>query len=319
MTGNQAARNVIDLGEYRRRTESLASRSRPEDQRDHDEYPGSADSSGELREFLIALRAGANAATYPVPAYDRRRGGDLGVAQWQVAGVLGLTSRSYRSLERSENGRTWSRQQVDQLADSFDLDWLQRAALYRLALGYNPVHHPDQAEKRAAADFVDALAYPAHVLDSVFVIEHRNSAHAAWLPELQERENWARWVLTSRAARRRLRNWHFGWARPLLAALHQTLSSPIGAQRDVLENLIDQACDVNPDVRVIWQARHTLEPPARNVRTIQTPFGPRRITEWSGGVHTASLPAITVYLPATRAGAPSATVQLGASALPAAA
>lgn len=295
MTVTQAT-DVIALGGYRSAHGAEATVSAPEPNAEGAALP-SADDREKLRAYLAKLRHTTDGAQFVMPTSGTRKAHQLGVAQWQVAELLGLATRNYRRLEYGL--QPWSAQRVEQIVRAFHLGEKERAALYRLALGRSPSPRYDPAHEQFAADFVDDLAHPAHVLDPVFVLVHRNSSHAGWFPELQERDNWAVYLLTNPAARRRFERWQ-GWAEQVVAELHRRLLGANAVERPVLEEIAEQGCRSSSHVSALWERRLTLTSPSPTVRTIRTPLGPRPVTEWSSAA-TAHRSVIAAYLPADRA------------------
>ena len=290
--------DVIALDGYRgaRTAKAAAGASKPDPE---DSAPPSAQDRETLRAYLAKLRVTTDGARFVIPASGERKVHQLGVAQWQVAALLGLATRNYRELERGP--RPWSAERIERIVRAFHLGEKERAALYRLALGRSPAPRFDPVHEQFAARLVDDLEHPAHVLDPDFVLVHRNSFHAEWFPEseIQEGGNWAVYLLISPAARRRFVRWQ-EWAEQIIADLHRRLLAADAAQRPVLEEIVDRCCRSSSRVEALWERRLNSTGASTTVRTIHTPLGPRSVTEWSSATSTHRS-VVTAYLPAGRA------------------
>lgn len=262
----------------------------------------SEDSKSKLRTYLVKLRRDTDGATFIVPAVGERRAHQLGVAQWQVALLLDLATRNYRELEAGR-GR-WNAERVELIVHAFNLGEKERSALYRLALGRSPGPRSDPAAERFAADFVDSLVHPAHVLDQEFVLVHRNESHAQWLSELEVGDNYALWMLTGKTARLRFPRW-MQWAESVVWELHRRHAGAGAAEREGLEVLVKRCCG-DGVVSALWERRHNLVNPAASVRAIRTPCGQRAVTEWTT---TSGTHRITAYLPVGQAATATPTTR----------
>lgn len=203
-----------------------------------------------------------------------------GLTQSEVAHLLGVSTKWYRSLELGKP-RTYSKQFLQAVRRVLKLNQEEWETVWRLTQG-RPA--PDTAPRPTTVDaippslrrFIDAQSWPAYLCNRRWDLLHYNSAALRDYPWILHGTNVMIWVLTYPEARTQLIDWERDWAIPMIAQLryHAELwKEDFGLQTLVSEVLAD------PVARALWDSPDLPVMPHPSATATRKLYLPRRGAE----------------------------------------
>ena len=260
----------------------------------------------ELGEFLRTRRERLTPAEVGLPQTRRRR--TPGLRREEVALISGVSTTWYTYLEQGRDIRV-SSQVLEALARVLHLDDTERAHLYLLAHGVQPVptSPPCELVDPSVSDLLHALdPHPAYVTGRSWNLLDHNTAAAALFDGITdlpaERNNLIWWMFIHPGAQRTLADWN-GEARRLLArfrggAARYPVDPSFGSLRDAL-------LAASPRFRDWWHD-HDVLPRTDGIKLFCQPHGAATHALRHVVLASATTPdqKIVVYLPVHTANTP---------------
>lgn len=236
--------------------------------------PQIGSSQAELSALMRAWRRRLTPADVPgFVQYPRRR--KRTVSQDDVARLAGSTSFWYGELERGKRGR-YSDDFLDRVAEALRLGDNEREALYRLAVGRQPVPRAGAAGTGLAGEMsrtmerlVATQRCPAYIIDSVFDMQACNAQAAAWFPSLPSARNLMRWAFTHPSAQQQLDRWQEDWAPSLLAQLRMAYARE--PDNEPLAQVVRDVIASNAQARWCWENEPRVADTGQGARGVLLP------------------------------------------------
>lgn len=233
--------------------------------------PLSHQRSADLARHLRQWRLDRDPADVPGP--HRRRRPRRHLTQADMADLVGVSERWYRTLESGKPVRV-SADLLARIADVLGLDESQRSTLYLLATA-QPAPARNLAGRPtitpAMTRMIRAQPWPAYAHGPAWDILACNDSAATLFAWMRGGGNLATWVLTAPEARMQLLDWHTTWARPLIAQLR--LASGCQPDNTYLNQIIADILDDNPTVQRLWDQTPATHIPADTARQLLTADG----------------------------------------------
>lgn len=184
------------------------------------------DRAAQLRYWMVRWRRRLKADQIPglVSGGRIRRFGH--VSQEDMAYLTGVTPSWYGALERGDLDRGYSDAFLDKVAAALRLNTGERRALYLLVTGREPTPRPYAPPliSPAVQASLEALPWPAFIVDAAWEILAFNPACLDWFRTLEWESNWMRLVLCYPESRMQWCDWTSIDAPLMLAQLRAQLA-----------------------------------------------------------------------------------------------
>jgi transcriptional regulator with XRE-family HTH domain len=164
----------------------------------------------ELTALLRAWRQRRKPEEYPDhPELLHRRRRFQYLTGEDVAILTGVTPTWYRQFEGCEvNG--YSDAFLERVAEVLKLDGTERTTMFLHATGHTPVHMESDSRNTVTVGLrvlIDALNFPAYVLDRAGNILARNQTSLEWFPSQASESSIITWLFHNQAARNQYTEW----------------------------------------------------------------------------------------------------------------
>jgi len=204
--------------------------------------------SGELRWLMRAWRDRLDRRAMPIRSGLPRR--PARITQYAMARRVGFSPAWYRNLEYGVRAG-YSDAFLDKVARVLGLDSDERHVLYLLATGRSPAPRAGApgVVTDLVAEIVQAVPWPAYIVDAAWDVQEHNPVMDQWFPDLRAVGNIMRLAFCTNA-RRQLIDFETDWAPALVGQMRAALAR--WQTHPSLPQLIADILATNPLARRLW-------------------------------------------------------------------